>query len=37
MTLGWMKNGSQQPSIDFDLGAVPIMIRVSNVKLIKYL
>lgn len=30
MTVGWSKNGTQQPSIEFDLGAIPIMIRVSS-------
>lgn len=30
MTLGWQKNGARQPSIDFDLGPIPIMIRVSQ-------
>lgn len=29
MTLGWYKNEVRQASIDFDLGAVPVMIRVS--------
>lgn len=29
MTLGWSKNGARQPSIDFDLGEIPIMVRVS--------
>lgn len=29
MTLGWSKNGQRQPSIDFDLGPVPVMVRVS--------
>jgi DNA-directed RNA polymerase I subunit RPA2 len=29
MTLGWSKNGVRQPSIEFDLGPVPVMIRVS--------
>jgi DNA-directed RNA polymerase beta subunit len=29
MTLGWIHNGTRQGSIDFDLGPMPIMIRVS--------
>jgi DNA-directed RNA polymerase I subunit RPA2 len=29
MTLGWYKNGNKQPSLDFDLGQIPLMIRVS--------
>lgn len=29
MTLGWHKNGVKQASIDFDLGPVPLMVRVS--------
>ena len=29
MTLGWFKNGARQTSIDFDLGPIPVMIRVS--------
>lgn len=29
MTLGWYKNSKKQASIDFDLGPVPIMVRVS--------
>lgn len=30
MTLGWSKNGTRHGSIDFDLGQIPIMIRVSS-------
>lgn len=29
MSLGWYKNGVRQPTIDFDLGPIPVMIRVS--------
>lgn len=29
MTLGWFKNGGRQASIDFDLGPIPVMVRVS--------
>jgi DNA-directed RNA polymerase beta subunit len=29
MSLAWSKNGSKQGLIDFDLGPIPIMIRVS--------
>lgn len=29
MNLGWWKNGAKQASIEFELGAVPLMIRVS--------
>jgi DNA-directed RNA polymerase I subunit RPA2 len=35
MTLGWSKNGSRNGSIDFDLGPIPIMIRVSCLNKIK--
>lgn len=28
MTLGWYKNERKQPSLDFEMGPVPIMIRV---------
>lgn len=28
MTLGWSKNGTRQAPIDFDLGPIPIMVRV---------
>lgn len=28
MTLAWSKNDKRQSSIDFDLGAIPVMIRV---------
>lgn len=30
MSLGWSKNGIRQASIDFDLGPIPVMIRVSS-------
>lgn len=30
MTLGWFKNNVRQPSIDFDLGPIPVMVRVSD-------
>lgn len=36
MTLGWYKNGGRQASIDFDLGAIPIMIRVSSILSFKF-
>lgn len=29
MTLGWFKNGARQASLDFDLGPIPVMVRVS--------
>lgn len=29
MTLGWSKNGDKQPSIDIDLGNIPLMVKVS--------
>lgn len=29
MTLSWSKNGSEQLPIEFDLGPIPMMIRVS--------
>lgn len=29
MVLGWYKNNKKQSSIDFDLGPVPVMVRVS--------
>lgn len=28
MQLAWSKNGIKQPAIEFDLGAIPIMVRV---------
>ena len=29
MTVSWSKNDSRQASLDFDLGPIPIMVRVS--------
>jgi DNA-directed RNA polymerase beta subunit len=29
MTLGWWKSGKKQSSVEFDLGPIPLMIRVS--------
>lgn len=29
MTLAWSKNGHKNASIDFDLGPMPVMVRVS--------
>lgn len=32
MTLAWWKNGGKQTSVEFDLGPIPLMIRVSSEK-----
>lgn len=33
MTLGWSKNDVKQMPIEFDLGAIPVMVRVSEMKI----